>query len=100
MNDTPKQIFHEFMIAGMRYYPWQNLNIQPQDFLELIVEPDNRFAKHPAGAIAVAKNGTKIGHVPEVDLEKIHPVVSACQCLVSYTDLNRKYPAVLVAVVV
>lgn len=100
MNNTT-QLYHQFQIAGMRFYPvHKTLDIKAGDELTLILEPDNKFAKHPAGAIAVAKNGEKIGHVPEVDLEKMHPVVSSCQNLVMYADLAQKYPAVIVGVIV
>lgn len=93
------QPFHQFAIAGMRFYPvHKTLDIKAGDELELIAEPDNKFAKHPAGAIAVAKSGNKIGHVPEVDLEKMHPVAGQARCMVMYADLTQKYPAVLVGV--
>ncbi len=100
MSDTT-QPFHQFAIAGMRFYPvHKTLDLKAGDELELIAEPDNKFAKHPAGAIAVAKNNQKIGHVPEVDLEKMHPVAGQARCMVMYVDLTQKYPAVLVGVTI
>lgn len=93
-------IVHQFLTAGVRFYPaYKDLNLAAGDAVTLILEPDNKYAKHPAGAIAVAKNGVKFGHVPEVDLEKVHPLVPEVQALISYVDTAAKYPAVMIVLI-
>lgn len=93
-------ILTEFLTAGVRFYPYESLNLQPGDTVTLLHEPDNQYAKHPEGAIALCKNGVKFGHVPEVELVKVHPVRNNCCATVSYVDIQRKYPAVMICVTV
>lgn len=58
----------EFNVAGISFRVSENphtATLRPTGTCEIVLDPHNRFAKHPRGAFAVVWQGNNIGFVPD-----------------------------------